>query len=220
MPKLRLYHYWRSTSSWRVRWAMAHKGIAPELVHVSLLDGESESPAHRARNPLGYVPVLEFLEEKDPARRYLVESLPIIEYLEETSPANPFLPKDPRDRAHVRALAEIVNAGIQPIQNITVQIHVASDSDPDHAAKRKAWAAHWIANGLEAYEKLAAPRAGKFSFGDAPTLADLTLVPQLYGAIRNDASFAHLPTVTRAYESSLRTEACRASEPDRFKPGP
>ncbi len=218
MEKLTLYHYWRSTSAWRVRWAMAYKDITPKFVSIGLLDGEAESEAHRARNPLGYVPVLEFPEEKDPSRRYLVESLPIIEYLEEVSPQKPLLPTNSRDRAHVRALAETINAGTQAVQNLTVQIYLAPDSDPDHAAKRKAWAVHWITHGLEAYEILAAKRSGKFSFGDSLTLADLFLVPQCYGAIRNEISFAHLPTVARAYANALETESYLASEPERFKP--
>lgn len=218
MEKLRLYHYWRSTSSWRVRWAMAHKGVAAEFVPVNLLDGEAESAEHRARNPFGYVPVLEFVGEKDPARRYLTESLPIIEYLEEVSPKNPLLPRDPRERAHVRALAEAINAGTQPVQNLTVQIHLAPESDPDHAAKRKAWAAHWIANGFAAYEALARSRAGKFSFGDSLTLADLCLIPQCYNAARNDVSLDPYPTIARIYANATRTESYIASEPERFKP--
>ncbi|MBS1964170.1 MAG: maleylacetoacetate isomerase [Bdellovibrionales bacterium] len=215
---LRLYHYWRSTSSWRVRWALALKGISVEYVHVSLLDGESESEAHRARNPFGYVPVLEFLGEKNPERRYLVESLPIIEFLEETMPGAPLLPKEPRDRAHVRSLAEAINAGTQPVQNLSVQIELAPDTDPAHAAKRKAWAQIWIRRGLAAYETLAKARSGKFSFGDSLTLADLCLIPQVYNAARNDVALTEYPTISRIYANALETESYRASEPERFKP--
>jgi maleylacetoacetate isomerase len=215
---LRLFHYWRSTSSWRVRWALAYKDIAVDYVTVSLLDGQSESPEHLARNPFGYVPVLEFVDEMNPALRYLVESLAIIEYLEETHPTNPLLPKDPRDRAHVRALAEAINAGTQPIQNLTTQIAYAPDSDPAHTEKRKAWAQLWIRRGFEAYEALAHSRAGKFSFEDSLTMADLCLIPQCYNAIRNDVSFDEFPTIARVYANAIATESYRASEPDRFKP--
>jgi maleylacetoacetate isomerase len=215
---LRLYHYWRSTSSWRVRWALAHKRIPAEFVHVSLLDGESESPTHLARNPFGYVPVLEFIGETDPARRYLTESLPIIEFFEEASPANPLLPKAPRDRAHVRALAEAINAGTQPLQNFSTLLAVAPDEDPAHAEKRKAWATHWIRRGLDAYEALARARAGAFSFGDSLTVADLCLIPQCYNAARNDVSIVNYPTIARIHANAIQLESYRASEPASFQP--
>jgi maleylacetoacetate isomerase len=218
MQNLRLFHYWRSSSSWRVRWALAHKGISVEYVGVSLLDGESESTAHLARNPFGYVPVLEFVGEKNPARRYLTESLPIIEYLEEISPAHPVLPKDSRERAYVRSLAEAINAGTQPVQNLTTQIFLAPDSDPAHAEKRKLWAQHWIRRGFEAYEALVQERAGMFSFADSLTLADFCLIPQCYNAIRNDVSFAEYPTIARIYKNAVETESYRTSEPEQFKP--
>src|SRR5437899_2175350 len=109
-----LYHYWRSSSSWRVRWALNFKDVEHKLVQVNLLDGESESPAYLKRNPLGYVPVLET------QGRNLVESVAIIEWLEEKFPERPLYPVTPLDRAHVRSLVEIINAGIQPLQNLTV----------------------------------------------------------------------------------------------------
>jgi maleylpyruvate isomerase len=215
---LRLFHYWRSSSSWRVRIALAHKGIEAEYVPVSLLDGESESLAHLARNPFGYVPVLEFIGEKDPARRYLVESLPIIEFLEENFPANPLLPKDSRDRAHVRALAEMINAGTQPLQNLTTQIAIAPDTDPDHAEKRKRWGQIWARRGFEAFESLARPSAGKFSFGDTVTVADLCLVPQIYGAARLGVSHVDYPTIAQIYANLSTLPSVISSHPDRYAP--
>jgi maleylacetoacetate isomerase len=214
----RLYHYWRSSSSWRVRWGLALKGVTPEYVHVDLLNGESESEAHRARNPFGYVPALEVLGVKSGNPRLLTESLAILEYLDETIATAPLLPKDPFARAQVRALAETVNAGTQPIQNLNVLLHLAPDEMPDAAAKRKVWAQHWIRNGLAAYEALAKPVAGKFSFGDTPTLADLCLIPQCYNAARFDVSLDAYPTISRVHENALKTEGYRLSEPERFKP--
>ncbi|RYG64127.1 maleylacetoacetate isomerase [bacterium] len=189
---LRLYHYWRSSSSWRVRLALAHKKVSAEMVAVSLLDGESESDSHRSRNPLGFVPVLEFLDETNPKKRYLAESLPMIEWLEETYPEYPLLPHDRYDRALVRSLAEIVNSEIHPLQNLTTQLHYSLDPE-----KRKEWAQHWISEGLRAYEKLASPGAGNFSFGDALTSADLCLYPQLYNAKRFEVSLEPFPTLER-----------------------
>lgn len=211
--RLKLYHYWRSSSSWRVRWALAHKGIACEFQAVSLLNGESESAEHLARNPLGFVPVLEFLDEKDPSRRYLTESIAMIEWTEETKPSPSLFPRDPFLRAHARALAETVNAGTQPLQNLNTQ-YVHSD-DP---AKQKVWAQHWIRNGLAAYEKLAKPHAGKLSVGDELSVADLCLIPQCYNALRNEIALEDYPTVHRIYQHALSLPSYAASEPEKFKP--
>ncbi len=197
---------------------MALKGIHPEYRAVSLLDGESESEEYRKLNPFGYVPALEFLDEKNPSRRILTESVAILEFLEEQFPEVPLLPKDPVLRAKVRALVEAINAGTQPLQNLTAQIYFAPDSDLDHVAKRKTFAQHWIRNGFQAYEALAAPLAGKFSCGDEITLADLVLVPQCYNAIRNDVSLEKFPTILGVYENAVKTEGYLASEPEKFKP--
>lgn len=207
MAKLRLYHYWRSSSSWRVRWAFALKGIACEMIAVDLLSGESESEEHRRRNPLGYVPVLDLGGE------LLVESMAIIEWADETKPEPPLLPGDALQRARIRALAEVINADTQPLQNIGPQ-HLHSD-DPH---ERKRWAQHWIRNGLEAYETLVKPTAGQFSFGDSLTLADLFLIPQCYNAERFEVPLDAFPTVARIHRAARATESCRASEPDRYKP--
>src|SRR5262249_10154988 len=104
-----LYHYWRSSSPWRVRWALGLKGVKAQLVAINLLTDENESAAHRARNPMGYVPVLSV------GTRHLIESMAIIEWLDETRPEPRLLPGDTFDRAHVRALCELINAGTQPL---------------------------------------------------------------------------------------------------------
>jgi len=142
--KLRLYHYWRSTSSWRVRWALAHKGIPCEYVAVNLLDDETDRPEHRARNPMGYVPVL------DADGRLLTESVAMLEWIEELWPAPGLLPRDPWLKARTRALVEIINAGTQPVQNLSVLERLSDDP-----AARKAWAQHWIRLGLDSFDTLA-----------------------------------------------------------------
>src|ERR1700723_2518626 len=117
--QMTLYHYWRSTCSWRVRMMLAYKKIDVKYVHVNLLDDETDRPEHRARNPMGYVPVLEIEKSK-----YIFESVAIGEWLEETHPAQPLLPKDSFARAEVRALCELINAGIQPLGNLPVIDHL------------------------------------------------------------------------------------------------
>lgn len=204
---MKLYHYWRSSCSWRVRWALAHKGLKTEMIGVGLLDGESESEAHLERNPAGFVPVLEL----DDGLR-LTESMAICEYLEEVYPEKPILPKKPVDRAYVRTLCEIINSGTQPLQNLSVLDAVSMDD-----ARRKEWSAQWIGNGLGIFEKLL-KRSGAFCFGDSPTLADCFLVPQVYNALRNDVDLMRTPKVARIYETSLKEPSCAAAHPDRFKP--
>ena len=121
MGEVTLYNYWRSSSSWRVRIALNLKGIAYEYRAVHLKNGEQNDPAFADINPMGYVPVLEI------DGHVLTESLPIIEYLDETRPAPPLLPADPLGRHRARRLAEQVNAGIQPVQNLRVMLKVDAD---------------------------------------------------------------------------------------------
>ncbi len=210
-PKIKLYHYWRSSSSWRVRWAFQLKGIHCEMQTVNLLSDESESSEHRARNPMGYVPALEFLEPR--GHQYLAESTALMEWAEEVKPEPKLLPGNPRQRARIRQLVQIINAGTQPIQNLNVQIFHSSDLQ-----EQKKWNAHWIRNGLEAYEKLVQATSGKFSVGDGITMADLCLIPQCYNALRNDVALSDFPTVASINEAALATEACQASHPDRYAP--
>lgn len=204
---LTLYHYWRSTSSWRVRFALELKGLRAKMVHVSLIDGESESEAHKKRNPMGYVPVLEI------EGRFLTESVSIIEWLEEKFPENPLYPGDIYDRAHLRSLVEIVNADIQPLQNLTVLEHLSSDEE-----KRKEWSAFFIKRGLEGFYEKMAKKAGNFTVGNSLTAADVYLIPQVYNALRFGADIRHLPKLIDIYERALKHPSCEASHPDKYKP--
>ena len=212
--KLTLYHYWRSSSSWRVRWALAHKGIAAKYIPVSLLDGEAESPTHRTRTPLGYVPALAI--EIEGTTRFLTQSLAICHWLDEQFPQAPSIlgGKDPWLRAKVRELAEIINADTQPLQNLGVQELHSSD-----ATEKKLWAQHWIRNGLAAYETLARSSSGIYSVGDAVSIADFCLIPQLYNARRYDLPVENLfPTLARIELAAKDTPSYSASEPARFEP--
>ncbi len=195
------YQYWRSSSSWRVRWALRLKGVAHEVVAVDLLAGEQGAEAHRARNPLGMVPVLQIGDV------FLGESVAIVEYLEEVYPDPALLPRDALGRARVRQLVEIINAGTQPIQNLSVLRRASADQDG-----QRDWAQHFIVRGLSAYEALAGDRG--YSHGDALSMADLFLVPQCHNARRFGLDVARWPRIARIEATCLATPEAQATSPD------
>jgi maleylacetoacetate isomerase len=203
-----LYHYWRSSSSWRVRWALAHKGIAFESVIIDLLAGEQHGAALLAKNPIGHVPSLVLRD--DAGERVLSESVAILEYLEETVPDPPLYPRDAWGRARVRQLVELVNSGVQPLQNLAV---LARHSE--ERAEQKAWAAHWNERGLAAYEELLRrDGGGPFSYGDSLTVADLYLVPQVYSARRFGVDVTRFPRVLAAEQAALATAHADGARPE------
>jgi maleylpyruvate isomerase len=205
---MKLWSYWRSSCAYRVRIALGLKGLAYEYQAVHLLHdgGQQGSPAFGQLNPHRQVPVLEV--EEDGKRLNLVQSMAIIEYLDERYPNPPLLPAGASDRAHVRALAELVNSGIQPLQNIaTFNQLKAQGGNPEP------WAKHFIASGLGSLEALASARAGQFLFGDTPTLADVYLVPQIYNARRFNLPLEAYPTLVRADRNAQALEAFKAAHP-------
>lgn len=199
---LTLYHYWRSSCSWRVRWALAAKKIEYKAIAVNLLKSEQSAPEFLKRNAMGTVPTL-LVGDKP-----LGESLAIIEWLEETYPTPNLLPKDPIQRAIVRQLSLLIVAGTQPLQNLSVQKYYCPDEK-----KRMEDGRHWIGRGLKAYEKLVASHHGKFSVGDSVTLADLCLVPQCYNAERFEFDLKSVPIVEQIYRRCRELPDCKASEP-------
>lgn len=183
-----LHGFWRSTATWRVRIALAYKRVPFTYVPVDLVGaGAQHDPAHRARNPMAQVPVLEL---DDGA--CLSQSIAILEWLEETRPDPPLLPRDPLARARVRQVAEVVNAGIQPLQNSGVQRHLEALGVPVGP-----WLERWVGVGLAALEAMVRPLAGRFCVGDELSFADLALVPQLDFARRFAVPLAGCPTLLR-----------------------
>jgi maleylpyruvate isomerase len=211
---LRLYSYWRSSSSWRVRIGLGLKGLAYAYVPVNLLAGEQFSEAHRARSPLGQVPVLEVEEDGRIVR--LVQSMAILEWLEERFPEPPLLPADLAGRARVRALAEHVNSGIQPYQNAAV-LKMVKALAPGRAAE---WAATFIALGLDGLERSARDGSGRFSHGDTPGLADCYLVPQLHSARRFGVDLTPYPALRRIEEACMALAPFQAAHADRQPDAP
>jgi len=203
---MKLYGYWRSSASWRVRIGLNLKGVEVEHVSVHLVrgGGEQKEVAHLKRNPMGQVPVLELDDG-----RCLTQSLAILHYLDETYPDPPFLPTDPVARAHVRSMTQIVNSGIQPLQNLyTLRLIEAFGNDPSM------WAGHHISRGLAALETMAAPLAGSCLIGDHITTADMCLVPQLYNARRYNIPLHAFPTLCRVEETCREHPAFQAAVPE------
>lgn len=206
-----LYHYWRSSASWRVRWGLEIKKVPHTKVAVNLLDAEEKSKEYLSKNPSGYLPCL-VVGNKPP----LAESLAILEWLEENHPTPSFFHGDSFDRAFIRRLAETVNSGIQPLQNLDVIKKVSDDKE-----KQAEWTRHWISRGLRVVESLLAnyPRGGaKFSVCDRPTLGDLCLIPQVYSAHRFQVSLDPFPICDSIYKHALTTPECQASLPEVFQP--
>jgi maleylpyruvate isomerase len=209
--KLTLHSYWRSSCSWRVRIALSHKGLAYDYVPVHLVrsGGEQHGPDFAAKSPLEQVP---YLEVEENGRRFgLVQSLAILEWLEEIRPEPPLLPRDAVAGGTARQLAEVVNAGIQPLQNLSV-LQAIKEIPGAHA---KDWARRWIAHGLGALERVAARTSGDYLVGDAPTFADLCLVPQLYNARRFAVELSPYPTLLRVEARCEMLPAFQAAHPDR-----
>jgi maleylpyruvate isomerase len=212
---LRLYGYWRSSSSWRVRIGLALKGLPYEYVALNLLEQEQFREEHRARNPTGQVPVLEASDGGRVVR--LVQSMAILEWLEERFPAPPLLPADPEGRARVRALAEHVNSGIQPLQNAIV-LRTLREKIPGW---EKEFAKSFNARGLDALERaIGDGPSGRFCHGDLPGLADCYLVPQLYSARRFGLDPASWPTLLRIEQACAALPAFQAAHPDRQPDAP
>ena len=189
---MKLYTFFRSSASYRVRIALNLKGLDYEQVPIHLRRGGGEqfSAVYKAVNPQALVPALE------DGGRILTQSLAIIEYLEEKHPKPQLLPADPADRALVRSMALIVACEIHPIQNLRVLVHLKNNFKLSEDDLNR-WAQHWIGLGLSALEELVAAgsRPRKFCFGDTPTLADICLVPQLANARRFGSDLNRFPTL-------------------------
>jgi maleylacetoacetate isomerase len=196
---IRLHGYWRSTAAWRVRLALAAKGLAYEQVGVNLLNGDQRSPGHLALNLQGLVPVLEH------DGLVLTQSLAIIEYLDEIFPDPPLLPADPAGRARARAAALIVAAEVHPLGNLRVQRWLKGEMGQDDAAVTR-WLHHWMGDGLAALEAMALQHGGRCVIGDRITVADLALVPQLYNARRFGLSLVDFPRLLDCEATVLAEE--------------
>jgi len=202
-----LHGYWRSGAAYRTRIALGLKGLAYDQQGVDLRTGAQKSEAFVALNPQGMVPALEV----DGA--VLTQSPAILEWLEETHPAPALLPAEPVDRAHVRAMAALIGCDIHPLNNLRVGKALRETFGADQAAV-DAWAARWILPGFEALEALVARHGAGWCFGEAPTLADCYLIPQVYSARRFNVALDAFPRLLAIDAAAAVHPAFVAAHPD------
>jgi maleylacetoacetate isomerase/maleylpyruvate isomerase len=205
---VKLYTYFRSSAAFRVRIALNLKGLRYEPLFIHLAKGEHRKPEYTRLNPQGLLPTLEL----DDGTR-LNQSLAIIEYLEEKHPRPPLLPSDAVGKARVRALSELIACEIHPLNNLRVLQHLKRSLGQSEE-QVNAWYRHWIADGLAKLEAELDATA-KFAYGDAPTMADCCLAPQIFNAKRYDCDLAPYPKTLRAFEQCMRLEAFDRAQPAR-----
>ena len=204
-----LRSYWRSSCSWRVRIALNLKGLTYDTVAVHLVEsgGQQHSPEHVALNPMRELPVL--MVDGKP----LAQSVAILEYLEERYPSPELLPAEPVDRARVRQMVEIINSGIQPIQNLRVMQRLGRDFGIEKA-DQLTWSRGWIESGFIALEQLVREHGGVYCYGDTVTLADLCLIPQLYNARRFSVEMSNFPKLLEVERALEALQAFVDAHPD------
>jgi maleylpyruvate isomerase len=204
---MKLYTQFRSSASFRVRIALNLKGLAYEPAPLALARGEHHEAAYQSVNPQELVPALV------DHGQVLTQSLAIIEYLEEKHPTPPLLPRDSLGRARVRSLALLVACEIHPLNNLRV-LNYLRGSLAQSEEGVASWYRHWIAEGLGKLEKeLTRPGTGQFAHGDAPTMADCCLVPQIFNARRYQCDTAPYPTVMRVFDRCMQLEAFQRAQP-------
>lgn len=205
---MKLYNYFRSSASFRVRIALALKGINYEYVPVHLAKGEHRQAAYADIAADGLVPLLEL-----PDGTRLSQSMAIIEWLDETHPEPRLLPPDALGRARVRALAQSIACEIHPINNLRVLKYLSGVLKLDEEAKNT-WYRHWVRTGLEAFERqLAQHPASTYCFGETPTLADCCLVPQVFNARRFETPLDGLPRTMAAFDACMALPAFAGTQP-------
>ncbi|TNF57867.1 MAG: maleylacetoacetate isomerase [Burkholderiales bacterium] len=205
---MKLYNYFRSSASFRVRIALALKGISYEYLPVHLAKGEHRQPDYAGIAADGLVPLLEL-----PDGTRLSQSMAIIEFLDETHPEPRLLPADALSRARVRALAQTVACEIHPINNLRVLKYLSGVLKVEEEAKNT-WYRHWVRTGLEAFERqLAQQPQSRFCFGETPTLADCCLVPQIFNARRFATPLDGLPRTMAAFDAAMALSAFQQAQP-------
>jgi maleylacetoacetate isomerase len=206
---IRLYDFSRSSACYRVRIALNLKGLEYEAVDTSLIDGAHLKPDYVAKNPQGFVPMLEVSDLR------LTQSLAIIEWLDATYPEPRFIPSDPTERARIMALAYVIACDIHPINNLRILKYLKGEMAQEQQVVDN-WYRHWIGEGFAALEAMADP-SKPFLSGDAPGIADICLIPQMANARRFDTPLEAFPNLVRIDADCCAIEAFRRAHPDAVK---
>ena len=206
---MKLYTYFRSSAAFRVRIALNLKGLAYEPLFVHLAKGEHRKPEYAKVNPQALLPTLVL----DDGTR-VNQSLAIIEYLDETHPKPALLPRDALGRARVRALSSLVASEIHPLNNLRVLQHLKNALGQTQE-QIDTWYRHWIADGLAKLEAELAPGKSRFCHGEAPTMADCCLVPQIFNAKRYHSDLSPYPTTMRVFDACMKLEAFDRAQPSK-----
>jgi maleylacetoacetate isomerase len=206
---VKLYTYFRSSAAFRVRIALNLKNLSYEPVFVHLAKGEHRKPEYAKLNPQALVPTLEL---DDGAR--LNQSLAIMEYLDEVHRNPALLPGESKARARVRSLCELIACEIHPLNNLRVLQHLKRALGQSEE-QVNAWYRHWIGDGLAKFEAELAGSRSKFCQGEAPTMADCCLVPQIFNAKRYHCDLAAYPTTMRVFEACMKLEAFDRAQPSK-----
>jgi maleylpyruvate isomerase len=204
---MELYNYFRSSASFRVRIALALKGLDYDYKAVHLQKSEQMQESYASVSASRLVPLLRDGET------VLTQSMAIIEYLDETHPAPPLLPGTPAERARVRALAQDIACEVHPLNNLRVLRYLVRDLKVSEDDKNR-WYRHWVETGLEVVERQLAARPSTYCHGDTPTLADCVLVPQIFNARRLDCRTEHVPNVMRVFEACMKLDAFERTRPE------
>ncbi len=205
---MELYNFSRSSASYRVRIALALKGLTYEYKSVQLQRNEHLTPAYEAVSASRLVPTL---VDGDVV---LTQSLATIEYLDEVYPEPPLMPRDALGRARVRTLALDIACEIHPLNNLRVLRYLVKDLGLSDEAK-DTWYRHWVEVGLETVERQLTAQPARYCHGDTPTLADCVLVPQIFNAHRLNCKLDHVPQVMRVFDACMKLDAFEASRPER-----
>jgi maleylacetoacetate isomerase len=208
---MRLYSFWRSQASFRVRIALGLKGLEAEMTYVDLFKGAQYTPSYRQLNPAMLLPTL--IDGEGPP---LVQSLAILEYLDEVHPDPPLLPKDPRDRAHVRALAHAVAVDAHPFVVPRVRNYLQHELHLDEPSRLR-WLQHWLDVATNVVEEMLSrdTRTGRFCYGDEPSLADICLIPHMTSAqMLYGCNFEAQPIVQRIFNECMKVDAFAAAHPN------
>ena len=205
---MKLYNYFRSSASFRVRIALELKGLPYDYVPVHLVKGEHKQPHYAAVSPTMMVPTL-----VTDGQESLGQSMAIIEYLDEVYPQPELLPTDAIGRAQVRALAQLIACEIHPLNNLRVLKYLVRELKVDEEAKNT-WYRHWVRQGLEAFEReLVRLPKGTYCYGETPTLADCCLVPQIFNGQRFNVDLTGLPRTMAAFDACMELDAFQKAQP-------